>query len=61
MLFSKYIFACVVFEAIEVKGDRMVKRRDFEAEENKNKCKKIKCVTLVLCLMVIFQLEVGLN
>jgi hypothetical protein len=54
MLFSKYLGA-PFFEAIEVKGGRMVKQRDFEAE--KDKCRKIKYPPLVLCLMIIFHLE----
>ena len=55
------MFARAVFEAIEVKGGRMVKQRGFEAEKNQNKCKKMKYPTLVLCLLVIFWLEMGLN
>ena len=39
----------------------MVKERDFEAEKNQNKCKKIQHPTLVLCLMAIFHLEMGQN
>ena len=58
------MFVRAVFEAIEVKGGRMVKELDFESEKNRKqckKCKKIKHPTLVLCLMAIFQLEMGQN
>ena len=37
----------------------MVKERDFEAEKNQNKCKKIKYPTLFSCVIVIFLLEIG--
>jgi hypothetical protein len=47
------------FKIIEVKGGRMVKERDFEAEKNQNKCKKIKYPTLFSCVIVIFLLEIG--
>jgi hypothetical protein len=35
------MFGTAVFEVTEVKGGRMVKKPDFEAERNQNKCKKI--------------------
>ena len=39
------MFGRAVFEVIEVKGSRMVKEQDFEAEkkiQNPNKCKTIQ-------------------
>ena len=53
------MFGRAVFEVIEVKGDPMVKKQDFEAEKKSKSCKKIKYPTFLLCLASIYVLEMG--
>ena len=54
-------FGSAVFEVNEVKGGRMAKEWDFEAEKNLNRCKTINYSTLILCLMAIFLSVMGQN
>ena len=45
------MFGRAVFEVTEVKGGRMVKEWNFDAEKNLNKCKKSN---IELCVYVIW-------